>query len=548
MSDKPVEEKKKLSKKAKILISVACVCLAAGIGAGLFFGLRSKPADNPVSVSDGEELNYELVDYNGGKVCECFLSFLQQADKDSAKNCKDKGIAMTINGRDISFAEFTAEYIDSFANLEYETKSMTEEYGYSKTGYDIKIIPSKQTRKSSGALWSDELKDKAVSNLTKRFTVFGEAIRSGAEFSQEDYQAIYASVRDTLSYGENNEEKSLEQIVTEKYCQGYTSSMIAAGLIMDGYVQIYEGYLKDMDQKNCPDEEFDRIKKEYPDLCKECFVHFVPLEVTFDEESYKKVKDEKTFLEFVNKSFAPFYGEDFDIGNTALCYGYPCLALIDDFGIEPLEWIVADERKAGDFTVIETDEMKYAVYMIKPCEELKGFSFKSVLVSYDYGLGEETTMITAQEYYDLWEEQGADEKSLEKLCDSISKDKVCYGAYEDLIEDCHFAMVGKELGEWATDSSRKKGDHTLVACPDGVRLVWFVSHEDDNPDWKWAASLDYSETHSKETIDSIVSSAENTINDKITTQCVESGEKRAQVIVDQVIDYYNSLEERNTDQ
>ncbi len=151
------------------------------------------------------------------------------------------------------------------------------------------------------------------------------------------------------------------------------------------------------------------------------------------------------------------------------------------------KWLLDQERKAGDNTVIEAANGYYVLYyisrdnnnydtvnvrhiLIKPETVIKADykdeeEFKAAQEKAD-----EKAKAEAEEIYTQWKDGEASEASFGKLADEYSDDAPAGGLYENVAK----GRMVEEFNDWIYDSSRKPGDTEIIHTDYGYHIMYFV--------------------------------------------------------------------------
>ena len=166
---------------------------------------------------------------------------------------------------------------------------------------------------------------------------------------------------------------------------------------------------------------------------------------------------------------------------------------IEDDGAD---WAFDSARKKGDLKLIKGEKGAYIVYVVSP-RDLKAHSVtvRYCLIPYNDEFKaandqDERTEAkdTATKLYDDWKKSGkATEETFADLVRANSKDTST--SEDGGLIDVRLNKMVSAFEDWCFDSKRKTGDCEVIEAEEyGYFIVYFVSNNKDDLDWKDAAS------------------------------------------------------------
>ena len=160
------------------------------------------------------------------------------------------------------------------------------------------------------------------------------------------------------------------------------------------------------------------------------------------------------------------------------------------------DWAFDSTRKKGDLKLIKGEKGAYIVYVVSP-RDLKAHSVtvRYCLIPYNDEFKaandqDERTEAkdTATKLYDDWKKSGkATEETFADLVRANSKDTST--SEDGGLIDVRLNKMVSAFEDWCFDSKRKTGDCEVIEAEEyGYFIVYFVSNNKDDLDWKDAAS------------------------------------------------------------
>ena len=146
-----------------------------------------------------------------------------------------------------------------------------------------------------------------------------------------------------------------------------------------------------------------------------------------------------------------------------------------------ISWLYDEERKEGDYAVLDDGTTHYAIYFIdrKLCED-KTVDFRHIFFN-TYGADEEEKnelLTKANAVYKLMgEEADYSEDSFSSFALIYSHDTTT-AMRGGLLEGVRNGSVDKELNDWLFDENRKYGDITIIETSLGYHIVFYVGENE----------------------------------------------------------------------
>ena len=145
------------------------------------------------------------------------------------------------------------------------------------------------------------------------------------------------------------------------------------------------------------------------------------------------------------------------------------------------DWLIDEEREAGDTTVVESEGSVIALaFHSAELEEYNVYSVRHILID-NSALGDDATGDDLDERLDarakeILAEYEAGEKTEDAFAELASKYSSDMGSVENggLYEDVPYGMMVSAFQDWSLDDARKAGDTGIVKSSHGQHIMYFV--------------------------------------------------------------------------
>ncbi len=171
-------------------------------------------------------------------------------------------------------------------------------------------------------------------------------------------------------------------------------------------------------------------------------------------------------------------------------------------GKDGADWAFDSARKKGETKVITGDDKITVVYIVKPRSlDAHSVTVHYCLIPYNDSMqaaadDDERTEAKdkAEKLYDEWKKSGdTSEDSFSELCKENSADTST--SEKGGLIDVRLNTMVSAFEEWCFDKSRKAGDTGVIEATEyGYFLIYFVSDNKDDLDWKDSATSTVAET------------------------------------------------------
>lgn len=546
-ANKPAETKQPSKKNLAVIIAAVAIIIVAAIAVCVyFFGIKPKQADTAATtIPSAQELQaseFELVEYRDGKMPKIFAEILNQAKEDSSYACKEYGVAMSFGDRAISVPEYLRYYYETCYNKTNESFQATLS-GVNSTGYVYSRLPSEQKPNEKSQTWSQIIADNTVDEIQSTYTVFDAAVSAGTTLDQSDLYDLYDYCMSIHKHAENKS-MTVDQLISKNYCDGLSLQLFASRFIMAAYNDKYRENVCNKFKDDCPDDMIDTEYSKNIDKYMLINARIAPIEdMEYDPAEFAKVRDEKTYVEYVQKENEKYIpGYDAAIQSLVTYVDYETID--SRLGGSVAQWIFDPARKVGDLAMLQGEIYPCAVLIKEPARLTCSFDYHAILVPFNSNYGssaqsdEEKTAAKqlAQSYYDEWKKGAATLESFDALCAEKSPE-------EDIVyHNSRASESPNELAIWALNDNRKPGDCEVLEVEHGYCVAYFIKKNTDDPDWLDTYLTQYSgEMYSKK-IDDMLKNVPTHKNSAGIQKALTRSDELCSSLIDQLNAQMKSLE------
>lgn len=423
--------------------------------------------------------------------------------------------AVKVGDTKISAAEFNYYYSVAYNNIASQASSYESYYGYDVLGFDSSVAPDEQTSTytdddGNKLLWSDVIRQNAVSIAQSVIACYNEALAADTELT-EDQEAEIKETVETYRTQAAESNYSLNAYLKMYFGPGFNEKSFTEQLKME---MLAENFSADKEEELNATITDEVVNKEYAENSKNydyadirfykfAFTTLTAKDGESDEalkarqkeandkiiaeakEVYAKVTDEASLIEA-----AKAYKEskdDVTTEQTAAKYS----ELSSSVSAAGADWAFGKDRKAGDKTLITGESAAYIIVCLKPAYTSNSVSVRHCLVEFE---AEDAENVTDAE------KKAANKKAndlLASLGDKITEDAFAAMAKENstdtgsvenggLYEEVRLGQMVENFENWCFDKARKPGDTGIVETEYGYHIMYFVSNNTDDLDWKAA--------------------------------------------------------------
>ncbi len=427
--------------------------------------------------------------------------------------------AVTIGDDKVTAAQFNYYYTAQYQQMAYYA-DMYAQQGMNM-GFDSKVAPDEQesTQKDEDGnplTWDEVFKDSAVNYAQFVYAYYNEAVKAGYTLSDDEKAEINETVENYRDEAVKNN-YSLNAYLRENFGGGFNEKAFRKQLEMETLAQNYsedkatelETSIADADIK----AEYDANRKDY-DYADVRYFAFTFTTLTQNEGETKEALDERqkaanAKVEAEAKAIYDKLTDEASFKAAITAYknegkenptetDYTVLSKIATYNSltaatskETADWAFDAARKAGDKNMIKGEKAVYIIYSIKPIYAMNSVDVRHCLVQFDT---EDTKNVTAAQkeaakkeataLLDEWLAGDKTEESFaamvkEKTDDTASAETG--GLYEGIRTTDNYVAP---FEDWSFDDARKAGDYDIVETEYGYHIMYFVSDNTDDLDWK----------------------------------------------------------------
>ncbi len=422
--------------------------------------------------------------------------------------------ALTVGDTKVSVAQFNYYYSMAYNDIANQAYQYEEYYGYNPLGFDSSLPPDEQdsTQKDEDGnvlKWSEVIKQNAISIAQQTVGYYNEAVAAGITLT-EDQQAEIDETVETYRQQAAENNYSLNAFLKTYFGSGFNEKTFVKQLEMELLAQNFTDNKQAEVNDSITDEiisaEYKENKKnyDYADI-RYYTISFKTLtknEGETDEalaarqkaENDKliaaakdiaaKATDETTFIDAVKA-----YNES-ETDTTKKLTAATLTSLTSAIGEDGAEWVFAADRKSGEINTFSGEKSANIVFILKPSYNSNSVSVRHCLIAFD---AEDENNVTE-------EEKKAANKTANDLLKGLG-DKVTEEAFIEMVKENTADEASAETGglyenirisdnyvenfeAWSFDDARKAGDTGIVETEYGYHIMYFVSDNTDDLDWK----------------------------------------------------------------
>lgn len=397
---------------------------------------------------------------------------------------------VVVNGEAVNKVEFDYQY--NLTKNNYITQ-----YGSYLTYFGLDTSKDLSTQMYSDTLtWQDYFEQNAVESLKQNKALMAEAKAAGFTYDTTDeYNTFKETIKTSAASAGISEKEYVRSIYGSYATMGRIEEYVKNDMVMNAYYQ-------KLQEDNAPSDDeiqsyYEENKATYDsvdyrlttieaDLPTEPTELADPVEETAadttgttdgtaatdstqdtayqpsDAEIAKAMEDAKVLADDAEQTVAKDGEAHENEKKSSVNY------LISD-------WLFDDARKAGDTTVITSDNSHcyYAVAFEKRyLDETPSADVRVIIPTEDK---------TGEEILEEWKNGAATEDSFAELCKKYTQDT---SAVENggLFEQVTKTGMTEELSNWIFDSSRQAGDTVAITVSDTTYVLYYIGQ--DQPEWK----------------------------------------------------------------
>lgn len=395
---------------------------------------------------------------------------------------RQNSTAVTVGEHELSPVTVRYFYRDAFLNIQNTYGSYLSTLYDTSSSFDEAVYDEE-----SGQTWGDVLMDQTMTTIASTYAVYDEAVASGYELS-EDAEAELSSLSSTVSLY-----ASMSGITAD----GYIRSIYGSGCDLDSYLD-YQNvliYVSDyessiLDGYTYSEDEIAAAYQDAPEDYDRYTYHATLISAVADEDN----EDDADGMKAAKKSAKNFASEakgDLDRYlelSKELTENEDYESLRSDYRASSisatsediLEWVSDPDRKEGDTTFIQYEDVGYYVlyYVSTNTNDYDAMNLRCIQISasstdtdgnttldWDAAQTKLDEMTAAFEEYDDMLE-GFD--ALASTYSSDSSTNQNGGAYETV----YHGQFESAVDDWIFDSEREDGDNAVIQGEDSYYFVY----------------------------------------------------------------------------
>ena len=422
--------------------------------------------------------------------------------------------ALKVGDTKVSVAQFNYYYSMAYNDLANQAYQYEQAYGYNPLGFDSSLPPDEQdsTQKDEDGnvlKWSEVLKDSAISVAQQTVGFYNEAVAAGITLTEDQQAEIDETVENYRTQAAENN-YSLNAFLRTYFGAGFNEKTFVKQLEMELLAQNFSEAKQTEVNDGITDEivsaEYKENKKNYDYADVRYYtISFKTLtknEGETDEALAARQKAENDKLIAAAKDIAAKAADETAFIDAVKAYNESTTdtttkltattfaSLSSSISEDGANWVFAADRKAGEVNTFSSEKAAYVVFMLKPSYNSNSVSVRHCLVAFDAkdenNVTEEEKKAANKQANDLLNGLGdkvTEEAFIEMVKSNTADDASMEtgGLYENIrISDSYVENFEK----WSFDPARKAGDTGIVETEYGYHIMYFVSNNTDDLDWK----------------------------------------------------------------
>lgn len=426
--------------------------------------------------------------------------------------------AISIGDEKITAAQFNYYYSAQYNQMVSQANYYSQTYNYD-IGFDTSTPPDEQkTQDEDGneTTWSEVIKASAIDYAQFVEAYYGEAVKNNYKLDEEaqgevdelieNYRTQAASNNYSLNaflkhtFGPGFNEKAFTEQITKEY--------LAENFYTDKQAELKDGITDDVIKA-----EYDANRKDYDYTDVRYYTFSFTTLTAKDGETeeqlkarqkaendkltaevkavYEKVTTEQSFIDAVKEYKSKDSETANDTDYTTLTKNAQYDSMSSAISEKGADWAFDTARKAGDKTMITGEKGVYIIFSVTPIYSMNSVDVRHCLIKFDAEDEEnvtdeekKTAYNEAKALYDAWLAGDKTEESFKKMVTENSEDEGSAadgGLYDDIRISDNYVEA---FEDWCFDSARKAGDTGIIETEYGYHIMYLVSDNTDDLDWK----------------------------------------------------------------
>lgn len=449
---------------------------------------------------------------------------------------------MIIGDQKVTVAQYELAYVNKYSEYINLAAQYKQYYGYDVYGFSDTTAPADQQspfqdEDGNYYMWDEHLQKETIKSLKEMFVLYSDALANGYKLTKEEIEDVDKSMeelREQAMKSNLGTDAFLKLFfgngVNKKVYRNYLEITTIVSRLQedkqkefgDSYTdkELVEEYNKNPDDHDVvsvryfkfdietltkdKDESEDDLKKrqEAEKSSVKNMAEDMLDEIT-DEESFikasekynKKVEDSASKENEEEQEDA----EEFNADSATEFYRTAFSSLESTISKDAAKWAFGDDRKPLDKSVFTTDTACFVVLLTQTQYPLNTIDVRHILVKFNESSSTPTAKEKAdakekaEEIYKEWKDGKATEDSFAELAKEKTEDE---GSKENggLYDDVRSGSMVDSFDNWCFDKARKAGDTGIVESTYGYHIMYFVSNNKDDLNWK----TDLKEKHTQD--------------------------------------------------
>lgn len=426
--------------------------------------------------------------------------------------------AVTIGDEKITAAQFNYYYSSQYNQMVSQANYYSQTYGYD-IGFDTTLPPDEQTTQDADGnetTWSELIKASAVEYAQFVEAYYSEAVKNDYKLDEEAQAEIDELIESYREQAATNN-YSLNAFLRQNFGPGFNekafTKQITKEYLAENYYTDKQSELSDSitDEDIKAEYEANRKDYDYADIRYYSFA-FTTLKAEEGETEdqlktrqqaendkviaeakavYEKVTDEATLISAVKEYKNKDAETPSDTDYTTLTKNAQYDSVVTAISEDGANWAFDAARKAGEKTMITGEKAVYIIVTVNPLYSMNSVDVRHCLVKFDAADENNVTEeekkaahAEAKALYDSFMAGEKTEEAFEKMATENTDDEgsaATGGLYEGIrISDSYV----EAFEEWSFDAARKAGDCGIIETEYGYHIMYFVSDNTDDQDWK----------------------------------------------------------------
>ena len=382
----------------------------------------------------------------------------------------------------------------------------------STNGFDTSIAPDEQyTTNEDGeeVLWSEVITENALSVAQQTVAYYNAALEAGITISEDQEEELKTTINEYKTQAQSSG-VSFNAYLKSQYGPGFNEKEFTEQLRMEIITQNFGDDKIDEITNSISDEE---ITKEYKANQKKydySDIRFYTVSIkklsknegeTDDAFNARQAEETKKATATANEILANITDDNSFIeavktqnktetDQTRKIIAATYETLVSSVSEDGAEWVYDAARKAGDKTVITGESAAYIIYCIKPAYTDNSVSVRHCLIQFE---AEDENNVTDDEKKAAYKKAS---DLLAGLGENFTEDDFAAMATENTADTSSASTGGlyenmrisnsfvEPFETWSFDPARKAGDTGIIETEYGYHIMYFVSDNTDDLDWK----------------------------------------------------------------